>query len=55
MAERLHFELRTGLEVFKFATRVLVSSAESVLTECGLTIEDVDVDVLFAPGRMFGC
>ena len=26
-----------GREVFKFATRVLVSSAEAVLDKCGLT------------------
>jgi 3-oxoacyl-[acyl-carrier-protein] synthase-3 len=45
VAERLHFVKMNGREVFKFATRVLVSSAESVLTECGLTIEDVDVYV----------
>ena len=34
-----------GREVFKFATRVLVSSAEAVLAECGKTIDDVDVYV----------
>jgi 3-oxoacyl-[acyl-carrier-protein] synthase-3 len=34
-----------GREVFKFATRVLVSSAEAVLAECGKTISDVDVYV----------
>ncbi len=34
-----------GREVFKFATRVLVSSAEAVLAQCGLTAEDVDVYV----------
>jgi 3-oxoacyl-[acyl-carrier-protein] synthase III len=32
-----------GREVFKFATRVLVSSARAVLDECGMTVEDVDV------------
>jgi 3-oxoacyl-[acyl-carrier-protein] synthase-3 len=32
-----------GREVFKFATRVLVSSAEAVLEECGASVEDVDV------------
>ncbi len=32
-----------GREVFKFATRILVSSAEQVLAECGKTIDDVDV------------
>jgi len=34
-----------GREVFKFATRVMVSSAEKVLAECGLTVADVDVYV----------
>jgi 3-oxoacyl-[acyl-carrier-protein] synthase-3 len=34
-----------GREVFKFATRILVSSAEKVLAECGLAVEDVDVYV----------
>ena len=34
-----------GREVFKFATRVLVSSAQNVLDECGLTVDDVDVYV----------
>jgi 3-oxoacyl-[acyl-carrier-protein] synthase-3 len=34
-----------GRQVFKFATRVLVSSAERVLAECGLAIADVDVYV----------
>jgi 3-oxoacyl-[acyl-carrier-protein] synthase III len=32
-----------GREVFKFATRVLVSSAEAVLERCGAAVEDVDV------------
>ena len=34
-----------GREVFKFATRVLVSSAEKLLAECGKTVADVDVYV----------
>ena len=34
-----------GREVFKFATRVMVSSASNVLDECGLTVDDVDVYV----------
>jgi 3-oxoacyl-[acyl-carrier-protein] synthase-3 len=34
-----------GREVFKFATRVLVSSAQQILAECGRTIDDVDVYV----------
>ena len=38
-----------GREVFKFATRVLVSSAEKVLAECGRSVEEVDVRA--APGE----
>ena len=34
-----------GREVFRFATRVMVSSAEAVLEECGKTVADVDVYV----------
>ncbi|HSL66355.1 MAG TPA: beta-ketoacyl-ACP synthase III [Gaiellaceae bacterium] len=34
-----------GREVFKFATRVMVSSAEKILDQCGVAIEDVDVYV----------
>ena len=34
-----------GREVFKFATRVMVTSAGDVLAECGKSVEDVDVYV----------
>ena len=34
-----------GREVFRFATRVMVSSARAVLEECGRTIDEVDVYV----------
>ena len=34
-----------GREVFKFATRVLVSSAQDLLEECGMSVEDVDLYV----------
>jgi 3-oxoacyl-[acyl-carrier-protein] synthase-3 len=34
-----------GREVFKFATRVMVSSAGTVLEACGRTVDDVDVYV----------
>jgi 3-oxoacyl-[acyl-carrier-protein] synthase-3 len=34
-----------GREVFKFATRVLVSSAEAVLDRCGVSVDEVDVYV----------
>jgi 3-oxoacyl-[acyl-carrier-protein] synthase-3 len=40
-----HFVQMNGREVFKFATRVLVSSAEAVLAECDATVADVDVYV----------
>ena len=39
------FVKMNGREVFKFATRVMVSSAEAILDECGKTIADVDVYV----------
>jgi 3-oxoacyl-[acyl-carrier-protein] synthase-3 len=34
-----------GREVFKFATRVMVSSAEAILEQCGRTVDEVDVYV----------
>ena len=34
-----------GREVFRFATRIMVYSAEQILAECGKTVEDVDVYV----------
>src|SRR5213076_1004447 len=34
-----------GREVFKFATRVMVSSAEAILEECGMSVDDIDVYV----------
>jgi len=34
-----------GREVFKFATRVMIHSAERILEACGRTMEDVDVYV----------
>jgi 3-oxoacyl-[acyl-carrier-protein] synthase III len=34
-----------GREVFKFATRVLVYSAQQLLAECGKTVDDVEVYV----------
>ncbi len=40
-----HYVHMNGRQVFKFATRVLVSSAEHVLERAGLSIEDVDVYV----------
>lgn len=40
-----HYIQMNGRQVFKFATRVLVSSAQRVLAECGLSAADVDVYV----------
>jgi 3-oxoacyl-[acyl-carrier-protein] synthase-3 len=40
-----HYVHMNGRRVFRFATRVLVSSAEHVLEQAGLSIEDVDVYV----------
>ena len=39
------FVKMNGREVFKFATRVMVTSAEAILGECGKTVDDVDVYV----------
>jgi 3-oxoacyl-[acyl-carrier-protein] synthase-3 len=39
------FVKMNGREVFKFATRVMIYSAERVLEACGRTVEDVDVYV----------
>ncbi len=44
--ERQHFIKMNGREVFKFATRVLASSAGKVLDQHGFRVEDVD---LFIP------
>ena len=39
------FVKMNGREVFKFATRVMIYSAERLLETCGRTVEDVDVYV----------
>jgi 3-oxoacyl-[acyl-carrier-protein] synthase-3 len=39
------FMRMNGREVFKFATRVMVSSAQSILERCGKDVDDVDVYV----------
>jgi len=43
--ESERFVKMNGREVYKFATRILVQSAEDVLSRCGVTIGDVDVYV----------
>jgi 3-oxoacyl-[acyl-carrier-protein] synthase-3 len=40
-----HYVQMNGRQVYKFATRVLVSSAENVLAACGLSASDIDVYV----------
>ena len=45
VAARQHYAKMNGREVFKFATRVLVDSAEKVLDECGVPVEEIDVYV----------
>ena len=45
VAARQHFAKMNGREVFKFASRVLVDSAEKVLHECNVSVGDVDVYV----------
>jgi 3-oxoacyl-[acyl-carrier-protein] synthase III len=37
------FVKMNGREVFKFATRILVQSAEDILAQCDVTIDDVDL------------
>jgi 3-oxoacyl-[acyl-carrier-protein] synthase III len=45
VAERQHYAKMNGREVFKFATRVLVDSAEKVLHECDVQVDEIDVYV----------
>jgi 3-oxoacyl-[acyl-carrier-protein] synthase-3 len=40
-----HYVTMNGREVFRFATRVMVSSADAILDECGRSMADVDVYV----------
>jgi 3-oxoacyl-[acyl-carrier-protein] synthase-3 len=43
LAEEMHYLQMNGREVYKFATRILVSSAEKLLEECGLTVDEIDL------------
>src|SRR5204863_5606749 len=43
IAAEQHFVHMNGPEVYRFATRVLVSSAEKILAECGRSVDEVDV------------
>ncbi len=45
VAQEMHFLQMNGREVYKFATRVLVSSAEKLLGEIDRTVDDIDLYV----------
>lgn len=45
VANEMHLIQMRGQEVFRFATRIMVSSAESLLAECDATVDDVDLYV----------
>jgi 3-oxoacyl-[acyl-carrier-protein] synthase-3 len=45
LEEELQFIRMNGAEVFRFATRVMVTSAEELLAACGATVDDVDLYV----------
>jgi 3-oxoacyl-[acyl-carrier-protein] synthase III len=45
VAGRQHYAKMNGREVFKFATRILVDSAQKVLHECDVQVDEVDVYV----------
>jgi 3-oxoacyl-[acyl-carrier-protein] synthase-3 len=45
LAEHGHYVHMNGREVFKFATRVLVTSAQKLLDQLGLTVDDIDLYV----------
>jgi 3-oxoacyl-[acyl-carrier-protein] synthase III len=45
LEQELQFIKMRGQEVFRFATRVMVTSAEDLLAECGAGVDDVDLYV----------
>jgi 3-oxoacyl-[acyl-carrier-protein] synthase III len=45
LEEELQFIKMNGAEVYRFATRVMVSSAEELLSACGAGIDDIDLYV----------
>jgi 3-oxoacyl-[acyl-carrier-protein] synthase-3 len=45
LANHEHYVHMNGREVFKFATRVLVTSAQTLLDQLGLTVDDIDLYV----------
>ena len=51
LEQELHYIKMNGREIYRFATRVMVTSAESLLAECGLGIDDVDLYVAHQANR----
>jgi 3-oxoacyl-[acyl-carrier-protein] synthase-3 len=51
VADDLHYIQMNGREIYKFATRVMVASAETLLAECGCDVEDVDLYVAHQANR----
>jgi 3-oxoacyl-[acyl-carrier-protein] synthase III len=45
LEDELQFIKMNGAEVFRFATRIMVTSAEQLLRVCGATVDDVDLYV----------
>jgi 3-oxoacyl-[acyl-carrier-protein] synthase III len=45
LEEELQFIKMNGAEVFRFATRIMVTSVEELLRVCGATVDDVDLYV----------
>jgi 3-oxoacyl-[acyl-carrier-protein] synthase-3 len=45
LEQDLHFIRMNGREVYRFATRIMVSSAEALLEACGYGVDDVDLYV----------
>ncbi|HEU4448748.1 MAG TPA: beta-ketoacyl-ACP synthase III [Gaiellaceae bacterium] len=45
LAEEAQYIRMNGAEVFRFATRIMVTSAEELLAACGATVADVDLYV----------
>jgi 3-oxoacyl-[acyl-carrier-protein] synthase-3 len=45
LEEEAQFIRMNGAEVFRFATRVMVTSADELLAACGASVEDVDLYV----------
>ena len=43
--QELHFIQMNGREIYRFATRIMVTSAEALLATCGYRVEDVDLYV----------